>query len=81
MPGPFTLHTRLNTTTPAAPLSFASSTTMAYSDGATNVEAFEMQASAQFGGLRSFDFNGDGLQDIVLQVVTQRNTTCRINLH
>ena len=77
VPGPFSLYIRLNTTTPGGTLSFASSTTLAYSDSATDVEAFTFQASEQYGGLRGFDFNGDGMQDIVLQVLTHV-TTCKI---
>ena len=77
VPGPFTIYIRLNNTAPGSTTpSFASTATTAYSDTATNVEAFTMQASAQFGGLRSLDFNGDGMQDIALQVVTQ-STSCK----
>ncbi len=78
-----TLYSRLNTSSSGI-ASFASTTTEVYTVGSpTQLTAVVVSNSdsttagiTTFGNLRSFDFNGDGRQDLALQTISKNSTTC-----
>jgi RHS repeat-associated protein len=62
------LYTRLNTST-GSTVSFSSTLTLSYSTGL--IAGAQLQSPDYGGGkLRRYDFNGDGRDDLVLQVIT-----------
>ncbi len=67
--------TRKNTSTSGVP-SFASTATTAYTFSTLQVSDYSIQANSglQSGSLKYLDFNGDGLKDVGLQIVTDTSS-------
>lgn len=65
-----TVYTRLNTTQPGHAPTFASTATLAYQFSSYTLAAAQLQSEQQYGPGRGFDFNGDGRQDLSLQLTT-----------
>ena len=73
-----TISVRLNTST-GGTASFSSTVTV-YSAGGANYGGYLQTADGQGGKLRRFDFNGDGLDDLVFITWNQNNTTSTYEL-
>jgi YD repeat-containing protein len=74
--------TRLNTTSPGGAPTFATTTTLAYNYGpACNFRGAQLQSEQQYGPGRGFDFNGDGRQDLSMEMTIGTNGSYTINTY
>jgi RHS repeat-associated protein len=74
-----TVYSRLNTSTSGAP-SFSATLTLGASIVSTS-GATLLMPDFQYGKLRRFDFNGDGRDDLALEVVTGRSPNFVVNTY
>jgi RHS repeat-associated protein len=75
----YTVYTRLSTSSGGTP-SFSATLNTAYTAG--NIAEAQLQTpDMQYGKLRRYDFNGDGRDDLVLQVVTGKSPSYTISTY